>query len=96
MLGKCEDCGRIRNTRLPNGWDPDWLNGGPLCGVGVSWRCAECTVKAASLRETQTGRPHSTEIVIDVRYLMPLRHVVPFLGSIAFIIMMCLIVAHHW
>ena len=87
MIGICEDCHKIRNTKLPSDYDTHWLrNDHP----SVQWRCAECYGKALA---NVTGKP--TEIEIHKHYLIQYQAVIPFLASIAFIIMACLEIAWH-
>jgi uncharacterized protein YggT (Ycf19 family) len=38
---------------------------------------------------------HPTTYNVTVRYLMPLKHILPFLAGLAFIVMVCLEIAWH-
>ena len=87
MLGICADCRKLKNTNLPSHYDPKWLTyNRPI----IEWRCGECYWKAVS---NMTGEP--TQIEIRKTYLMPYSTVIPFLSTIAFIIMTCLEIAWH-
>lgn len=87
MLGICVDCHKPKNTHLPSGYDSEWLN---HQHPSIDWRCESCHWKKMA---EITNRP--IEINIHRHYLMPVNRVIPFLASIAFIIMVCLEIAVH-
>ena len=87
MLAICEDCRKLKNVELPSRQDPAWLE---HAHPDVKWRCATCYWKALANVTGQT-----LEIEIRKTYLMPYQTVIPFLASIAFIIMTCLEIAWH-
>lgn len=88
MIGKCASCHRVRNTQLPSGYDSEWLSRGNH--PPVDWYCPECY-----WRELAQIEHKPLEIEIYKTYLMPYRHIIPFLATIAFIIMMCAEIAAH-
>ena len=85
MIGKCQDCGKLKNVNLPSGYDDLWLI---RDHPAVKWRCVECYGKAITTN-------HPVQIDIHKHYLMQYQAVIPFLASIAFIIMTCLEIAWH-
>lgn len=87
MLGICDDCRKLRNVKLPSGYDPLWL---VRDHPSIKWRCAECHAKALA---DISKRP--IEIEIHERYLIRYQAVIPFLASVAFIIMTCFEIAWH-
>lgn len=99
MLGICTDCRKPKNVNLPSHYDPKWLT---YNRPSIEWRCKECYWKAVSNMTGEamqkavsdmTGEP--TQIEIRKTYLMPYSSVIPFLSTIAFIIMTCLEIAWH-
>jgi hypothetical protein len=90
MLGKCERCGRIKSTRLPSGHNNRWLDS---VEIPIKWYCANCYWY---LHLNGNAKPGDViEQVIVHRYLIKTYEVIPFLASIAVIIMVCLEIAWH-
>jgi hypothetical protein len=87
ILMRCHDCGKIRKCGLPSSFDTDWLNSR---SPRVDWRCKTCYwVKKGEMNDK------TVEVIEERHYLIRMREVVPFLGSIAAIVMICLEVAWH-
>ena len=88
MFGRCEDCGKIRKTGLPGDYDKDWLTGPHQ---SIKWRCLACYTIGNST-------PPERMIAIlteEKHYLIKPYQVIPFLSSLAAIIMLCLEIAWH-
>ena len=89
MIGKCYRCRKIRNTKLPSGHDPvKWIV--RPYQVPVEWTCESCYYIMI-----EESKRNTIGVVEEKRYLMPMAQVIPFLTSIAAIIMICLEIAWH-
>lgn len=83
---KCEDCGKFRNSKLPSSYDDTWLNN----NISIAWRCESCYLIAKAKKQNKT-----VQITENRRYLIKMSQVIPFLWSLAAIIMICLEIAWH-
>jgi hypothetical protein len=72
---------------LPSHFDPDWLS---RSAPDIAWRCKACYWTAKAKMNDKEA-----EIVIERRYLIKLRELVPALSSVAAIVMICLEIAWH-
>jgi hypothetical protein len=89
ILGRCEDCGKIRKTGLPSDYDKDWLR---KPHQSIKWRCLPCYTIG---NDTPIHERMIATLTEEKYYLMKPYQVIPFLSSLAAIIMLCLEIAWH-